>query len=144
MVVLRDGEWSVWCRCGWRSPPSPALSQLAVRHPCGSGGTPATRGRRAAVPLQGGCLSDSHGDMRTGPESLPLFVRLPSRSDNCLNPPALPSTAVPMRVQTTWPHQPGHAVSQADGHDGNTTVAPGLAWTRGDVKPSYRQLNHQN
>jgi hypothetical protein len=63
MVVLRDGEWSVWCRCGWRSPPSPALSQLAVRHPCGSGGTPATRGRRAAVPLQGGCLSDSHGDM---------------------------------------------------------------------------------
>jgi hypothetical protein len=98
MVVLRDGEWSVWCRCGWRSAPSPTLSQLTARHRCGNGGTPATRGRRAAVPLQGGCLSGSHEDMRTGPEPLPLFVRLPSRSDKCSNPPALPSTAVPTRV----------------------------------------------
>jgi len=76
MVVLRDGEWSVWCRCGWRSLPSPTLSQLTAWHLCGNGGTPATRGRRAAVPLQGGCLSGSQRDMRTGPESLPLFVRL--------------------------------------------------------------------
>jgi hypothetical protein len=54
MVVLRDGEWSVWCHCGWRSPVFPALSQLTARHPCGSGGTLAIKGRQAATPIQGG------------------------------------------------------------------------------------------
>jgi hypothetical protein len=46
MVVLRDGEWSVWCpRCPWRSRPAVtfALAQ-ASRHCCGSGGRPAAGG----------------------------------------------------------------------------------------------------
>jgi hypothetical protein len=61
MVVLRDGEWSVWCRCGWRSLAFPALSQLTARHPCGSGGNPTIKGRRAAAPLQrGDALAASH------------------------------------------------------------------------------------
>jgi hypothetical protein len=54
MVVLRDGEWSVWCRCGWRSPASSTLSQLTVGHPCGGGGTLAIKGRQAAALIQGG------------------------------------------------------------------------------------------
>jgi hypothetical protein len=57
MVVLRDGEWSVWCpRCPWRSQPAVtfALAQ-ASRHSCGSGGRPAAGDRAAAsLPVGGG------------------------------------------------------------------------------------------
>ena len=37
MLVLRDGEFSVWCRyCQWRSPGTPQLALvLALDHLCG-------------------------------------------------------------------------------------------------------------
>jgi hypothetical protein len=67
MVVLRDGEWSVWCpRCPWRSRPAVtfALAQ-ASRHRCGSGGRPAAGDRAAAsLPVGGGDRSSRHQDMR--------------------------------------------------------------------------------
>jgi hypothetical protein len=67
MVVLRDGEWSVWCSCcPWRSRPAVTLAlALASRHICGSGGRPAAGDRAAAsLPLGGGDRSSRHGDMR--------------------------------------------------------------------------------
>ena len=46
MVLLRDGEWSVWChRCQWRSPaPSSLALAMTSGHRCGSSGSPATSG----------------------------------------------------------------------------------------------------
>jgi hypothetical protein len=58
VIVLRDGGWSVWCGCGYRSPASLELAGGFGPH-CGSGGSPAYRGVRAAAPLQGGRLSSS-------------------------------------------------------------------------------------
>jgi hypothetical protein len=60
MVVLRDGEWFVYCRCGWRSDASPTLTLGTAGHICGRASTPAYRGVRAGPALQqGGCLSVS-------------------------------------------------------------------------------------
>ena len=43
MLVLRDGEFSVWCRyCQWRSPETSELALvLVLDHLCGGGGRPA-------------------------------------------------------------------------------------------------------
>lgn len=53
MLVLRDGEFSVWCRhCRWRSPETPELAPvLALDHLCGEAGKPAP-GNRPGLPLQ--------------------------------------------------------------------------------------------
>ena len=50
MLVLRDGEFSVWCRyCQWRSPEAPELALvLVLDHLCGGGGRSAAGDR--AVP----------------------------------------------------------------------------------------------
>jgi hypothetical protein len=67
MVVLRDGEWSVWCpRCPWRSQPAATFAvALASRHRCGSGGRPAAGDRAAAsLPVRGGGRSSRHEGMR--------------------------------------------------------------------------------
>lgn len=90
MVVLRDGEWSVWCRCGWRSPASSTPSQLTAGHPCGSGGTLATRGRQAATPIQGGDATGAKV-MRTEHGSrchLSVSCTCYDRADKCSSPPA--------------------------------------------------------
>jgi hypothetical protein len=51
MVLLRDGEWSVWCpRCPWRSRPATTLAlALASKHICGGSGTASEDGRAAAL-----------------------------------------------------------------------------------------------
>jgi hypothetical protein len=51
MILLRDGEWSVWCsRCLWRSRPAVALAiALASRHICGGSCTASEDGRAAAL-----------------------------------------------------------------------------------------------
>jgi hypothetical protein len=51
MILLRDGEWSVWCsRCPWRSRPAVTLAiALASRHICGGSGTASEDGRAAAL-----------------------------------------------------------------------------------------------
>ena len=67
MVVLRDGEWSLWCpRCPWRSQPAVTLAlALASGHICGGGGRPAAGGRAAApLPARGGDRSSRRQDMR--------------------------------------------------------------------------------
>jgi len=78
MVVLRDGEWSVWCpRCPWRSRPAVTLAlALASRHICGSGGRPAV-GDRAAASSQpkGGCLTSSQEGMRMRAGASDLFPK---------------------------------------------------------------------
>jgi hypothetical protein len=51
MILLRDGEWSVWCsHCPWRSRPAVTLAiALASRHICGGSGTASEDGRAAAL-----------------------------------------------------------------------------------------------
>jgi hypothetical protein len=51
MVLLRDGEWSVWCfHCPWRSRAAVTLAiALASRHICEGGGTASEEGRAAAL-----------------------------------------------------------------------------------------------
>ena len=52
MLVLRDGEFSVWCRhCQWRSAETPELALvLVLDHLCGGGGR-SVAGDRAALSL---------------------------------------------------------------------------------------------
>jgi hypothetical protein len=39
MLVLRDGEWSWWCSCGFQSPASPSLALVITGHRCGGRGS---------------------------------------------------------------------------------------------------------
>jgi hypothetical protein len=64
VLVLRDGEFSVWCRyCQWRSPGTPQLALvLALDHLCGGGGrsvagdravpSPSSLGMRGGLPIE--------------------------------------------------------------------------------------------
>jgi hypothetical protein len=56
VVLLRDGEWSWWCRCcRWRSKPVPQLALVTTGHVCGGSGRPSDGAWIAApVPLGGG------------------------------------------------------------------------------------------
>jgi hypothetical protein len=57
MLVLRDGEWSWWCSCGFQSPASPSLALLTAGHRCGGPGSPALGEAGTETALQGGGLS---------------------------------------------------------------------------------------
>ena len=59
MLVLRDGEWSWWCSCGFQSPASPSLALVTARHRCGGPGSPALGGAGTGTARQGGGLSQA-------------------------------------------------------------------------------------
>jgi hypothetical protein len=145
VVVLRDGEWTWWCSCGYQSPVAPTFALVATGHSCGSGGSLATRGRRAAAPLQGG---DARGaeHMRTeegaGVHLSDAHAAIAERTDVRITP------APTADNRSQGGRQPGRTIPAApsvpyDGDAYNTTVVRALARPRGNVKTSFGLLDYQ-
>jgi hypothetical protein len=65
MLVLRDGEWSWWCSCGFQSPASPSLALVTAGHRCGGPG-----------------IARPSGELEPGPPSKGVVYRRVRREDS--------------------------------------------------------------
>jgi hypothetical protein len=143
MIVLRDGEWFTYCRCG-RQYASPTLVLGTPRHPCGGGGSVATSGGVAPP------LSSKGGDASRASSAWASMTGAGfqiARSSVSLAYEPRPGPTLDNRSHEG--RQPGRIIpatlsALTDGDACDNTVVRALAWTRGNAKTSYRQVTYQN